>query len=237
MPAKPLMIVSLTVDPEKEAEFNSFYHHRYIPKLLSVVPEIVSARRYEEFNVEGSLRWYVRQYLTIYEIASDDAIPAAIEGLGRPGREAEREEWERWSTSHLHKIERHCYRARYAHRRTPPDGAFAGRPFFMVSVELREEARVDFDRWYESEYLPANLAEVPTWAACRRYSSVDRVPARHLTIYEAPSSAGLSECLGLMRAPWRLAENASWQRWDRGTGPAISWEDAASFRPIYRFPD
>ncbi|MEE9243315.1 MAG: hypothetical protein V3U55_04635 [Mycobacterium sp.] len=47
-----LIVVSLTVAPEDEAEFTDFYHHCYIPKLLSLFPEIASARSYVEHNLD-----------------------------------------------------------------------------------------------------------------------------------------------------------------------------------------
>lgn len=65
------------------------------------MPEFVSARRYEEHNVEGTLRWFNRRFLTIYEFASESVIDQGLKGLGRPGRTREVEEWERWKTNHL----------------------------------------------------------------------------------------------------------------------------------------
>lgn len=237
MPASPLMIVALSVDPDKEASFNDFYHHRYIPNLLRVVPEFVSAKRYEEFNVEGSLRWFTKRFLTVYELASEEAIEAALTGLERKERDEDRAEWDRWRATGLHDVTREVYRTIYTHPRTTWDGPFGSRPFFMVSVEVQSARRAEFDDWYKTAYLPKNLADVPTWAACRRYASVGRTPARAHTIYEAWNEAGLKESLSLMRAPHRLGDNASWHAWDSGDHPAITWEDAASFKPIFRYPD
>lgn len=236
MLGRPIMIVSLTVDPEKEAEFNDFYHHRYIPRLLDAVPELISARRYEEFNVEGSLRWFTKRFLTIYEFASEAVIDHALKKLVGPDREQERAEWDRWKATHLHDVSRKIYGETYAHARVPWDGPFGSRPFFLVSVEVNPLQEPEFTAWYETRYLPKNLADVPTWAACRRYTSLDREPTRYQTIYEAWSEEGLKESLGLMRAPHRLGENAAWHKWDSGERPAITWEDATSFTPIFRYP-
>ena len=57
MAAKPIMVVTLSVPPEKEAEFDAFYHHRFLPAMLKDAPEVVSIRRYEELGVSGTLRW------------------------------------------------------------------------------------------------------------------------------------------------------------------------------------
>lgn len=236
MASRSLLMISLKVDFDKAGEFNDFYHHRYIPRLLEVVPELVSARRYEEYNVDGSLRWYVRQYLTIYEFASEDVIEDGVRALERPGREAERAEWTRWIDSSVHEVSRTVYRPVYAHPRAPADGPFASRPFFMVSVEVRPERESEFNQFYHGVYLPRVLADGPTWAACRRYKSEGRSPTRYITVYEAPSVAEFSECLAQLRSPSRQSENLSWHRWQSGDAPAILWEDAASFKPIFRCP-
>lgn len=233
MSDKPVLIVSLRVAPEKEAEFNAFYHHRYIPKLLETVPEIVSARRYEEYGVAGSLKWFTKRFLTVYEIASEAAVEQALAGLTRPGREQERAEWERWKATALMEVSRVAYRQSYCHERRPLDGAFGSRPFFMVTVEVRPAAALEFRSWYEEDYLPKIMADVPVWIACRRYASIDRNPVHHHTIYEVSSLADLEEAFTLMRSPHRYGSNAAWDRW---VGPAITSQDASSYRPIFRRP-
>ncbi|NDH64541.1 MAG: hypothetical protein EBY18_23510, partial [Alphaproteobacteria bacterium] len=63
-----------------------------------------------------------------------------------------------------------------------------------------------------------------------------RQPERHHAIYEAADLAALDASLDAMRAPFRLAENMAWKQWDSGERPAITWEDAATFKPIFRRP-
>jgi len=233
MSGNPIMIVSLQVAPEKEAEFNEFYHHRYIPKLLEVVPEMVCAHRFEEYGVAGSLKWFTKRFLTIYEIASEAVLDRALAGLSRPGREDERSEWARWKAEYLKDVNRVAYRQTYAHERTPIGGPFGGRPFFMVTVEVQPESEPSFRSWYEGEYLPKIMADVPTWVACRRYTSTDRDPVHYLTIYEVLSLGDLEESFRLMRSPHRYGSNAEWDQW---VGPAIMSQDASSYRPIFRRP-
>ncbi|RUR84935.1 DUF4286 family protein [Chlorogloeopsis fritschii PCC 9212] len=233
MVGKPLMTVSLRVDPEAEAGFNEFYHHVYIPRLLEVIPELISARRYEEYGVEGSLKWFTKQFLTIYEFGSEALIDTGIKALNRAGREAEKETWKRWGTNHLHDVRNITYRETYAHERVSWDGAFGSRILFIVTVEVKPEQEPEFRRWYEEEYLSKIMADVPTWAACRRYTSVNAVPTRYLTIYEAASQTELERSFALMRSPHRFGSNADWNSW---VGRAITYQDASSFRPIFRRP-
>lgn len=234
-----LIVVCLAVAPEDEAEFTAFYHHRYIPKLMSLFPEIASARRYVEHNVDGTLRYYAKQQMTLYQLREDaDATDVLAEFSTRSGREAERSEWAHWAKHRLHNLQPACvYRERYTHPRTPPNGGVFVGPFFMVSVETRPELKDRFEHWYERTYLPCNVADVPLWSGCRRYESVGRAPRRQLTIYEAADTTSLAGALEQMRAPHRMAENASWKDWDTGTDPAILDEDATSFRQILRYPD
>jgi hypothetical protein len=65
---------------------------------------------------------------------------------------------------------------------------------------------------------------------------VGRNPSRQHTVYEAGDLAGLDASLEAMRAPFRLEENMSWKQWDAGDRPAIAWEDAATYKPIFRKP-
>lgn len=229
-----LMTVSLRIAPEHEAAFNDFYHHQYLPVLVRKVPEIEKVWRYEEFGVAGSLRWFNKQFLTHYLLAPGIGVDEIEAALKRPGREEERAEWDRWKSSRLRDLERVCHREIYRHDRQPAGGIFASRPFFRVSVENEPSKKEEFDAWYHGVYLPKILADVPAWSACRRYETMGREPVRVHTIYEAENVAGLEEAFALMRAPHRYASNADWDRW---VGNAIAWQDATSFRPIFRWPD
>lgn len=239
MPSKnPIIMVSFQLDAEAEAPFSAFYHHRYIPNLMDDVPGVRSAWRYQEHHVAGSLKYYRKQFITIYECESQESAGRAIAAIdGRPGREADQAEWAKWQAQAIHNLEAPClYLERWAHPRAPVDGIFGGRPFFMVSVEVVAEQQERFDEWYERQYLPRNVADVPSWVGCRRYSSVGRIPARHHAVYEAGDLAGLDASLEAMRAAYRLEENMSWKQWDTGDRPTITWEDAATYKPIFRKP-
>lgn len=227
------MLVTLRIAPAQEAAFNDFYHHRYLPRLLSCVPEIEAVWRFEEFGVSGSLRWFNKQFLTQYLLRPGVTAEQIEDALERPGREPEKAEWAPWRTEHLRDLERHCYAEVYRHRREPLDGIFGSRPFFRVSVETAPDRTEAFDHWYHNEYLPKIVADVPAWRAVRRYRSIGREPQQTHTIYEVDSPAALDEAFRLMRAPHRYRSNAEWDAW---VGSAILWQDATSFRPIYRAP-
>jgi hypothetical protein len=129
-----VIVVAFRLDVDKEAPFSEFYHHRYLPNLMRDVPEIKSARRYQEHHVTGSLRYYAKQFLTLFDCASAEGEQKALAAiLARRGED----EWRRWHGSAVRDLDPPCiYRERWAHPRTPLDGPFGSRPFFMVSVEL-----------------------------------------------------------------------------------------------------
>lgn len=233
MDGRPLVIEALRLDVEHEAPFAAFYHHEFLPSVVEEADGITGSWRYQEHQVSGSLRYYRKHFLTIHECSSEASAGALLDLLARRHGETS---WGRWSDA-LHDVEDpRIYRERWRHARQPLDGIFGSRPFFMVSVELAQERAQAFHDWYERDYLPRNVADVPGWVGCRRYSSAGRTPERHLAIYEAGDLHGLDESLEAMRAPFRLKENLSWQAWDSGPKRAILWEDAGMYRPVYRRP-
>jgi hypothetical protein len=228
-----ILIISLRIAPAEEAAFTEFYHHQYIPKLLEIVPEIITARRYEEYGVAGSLKWFSKRLITLYELAPNVSLEQITSALSRPGREDEIATWQHWQNTALQNLSRVAYQQTYCHPRCPGDGIFGNRPFFQVSVEVKPESETVFGAWYEENYLPKIMADVPTWAACRRYTSVDREPVIRHTIYETHSLADLETSFASMRSPYRYGSNADWDQW---VGPVITYQDAASYRPIFRRP-
>jgi hypothetical protein len=220
-----ILIVRLQLAPADETGFTATYHHDHLPTLLRQWPLLSRVRRYEEFGVDGSLRWFDRSFLTIHEIHAGQMLPlsSAWPDLVPPSQK-----------ELLRNLEEHRFIEIYRHPRSAWDGTFGSRPFFCVSVQTDPEKGEAFDAWYQGDYLPQTMADVPAWSACRRYRSLDRSPMITHTIYEAENVAGLEEALAGMRAAHRFRSNAVWEQWVR---EAVTWKDASSFRPIYRLPD
>lgn len=228
-----LYVLSLRVDPDHEAEFNRYYHREHIPAVFGAVPELRSARRYEQFGVDGSLQWYERRFLSIYEVdPSADLERFNTRGV-LPADHPERANWERQSR-HTHDVDRRVFRQVWKHPRTAWDGPFGSRPFFCVTADIDAADEPEFAAWYHGDYLPKNVAEVPGWVAVRRYESLPggAAPRRTFVVYEAADEPALARCLAAMRTGSRIDENLAWHRWD----DAIGYQDAATFRPIYRAP-
>lgn len=233
MEANPIMLITLAVAPEKEGEFNEFYHHRFLPGMLLSAPEIKTIRRYEELNVSGSLRWYNKQYITIYELENREVIDKSDEIFQRSGVKDLVTEFQNWKTNDLKNFSRISYLPRWEHERMPADGRFGNRPFLLWSLEMKAELDDQFQNWYENQYLPLQIADIPGFVAVRRYSSVGKSPVRHLTIFEAQDESALLKCLNDLRALHRTGQNREWKR---RLDPAVSWHEATSFSCFYRRP-
>jgi hypothetical protein len=236
--ARPILQIVTSIPKRHEDEFNDFYHHEYIPIILKVFPEIVKARRYEEYNTDASLRYYFKQWVTIYELESEAAIEPLLKALPeRSGREKQKQRWKEFEQKFTTYEKGRVYTCRYQHPRKTWDGPFGCRCFFSVTVDIKQDRMEEFNTWYEKEFLPSNIADVATWSACRRYTSYTGSPTRQITIYESENASSLDYSLKLMRARWRMRENESWNQWDTGEDPVITWEDASTFMPVFCYPD
>jgi hypothetical protein len=231
--AKPILLVAMNVPPEKESEFNSFYHHKFLPEMLNAAPEITSIRRYEESGTSGTLRWYNKQFLTIYELASDDVIDKVDELFERPSMVDLVGEFRQWKANHLRNFSRIVFRNSWSHARAAADGPFGGRPIFIWAHEMKSEMDQPFQEWYQNHYLPLQVADIPCWSACRRYESVGRDQTRRITVFEEPDDQLLQRCLNDLRAGHRVKENFEWQR---RVEQAVLWQESGSYRIIYRRP-
>jgi len=153
--------------------------------------------------------------------------------LVSPGREAERSTFHEWETSHVHGVHPVVYSETYRHSREPSDGAWGRRPMYLVTYQVRAEQEPAFTAWYESDYIPRLMADVPAYAACRRYASRSAEPTTYLTVYEIASLPEVDTALADMGAPWRTSQNLAWHHWEEAAVPSI---EANVFRPIFSWP-
>lgn len=227
----PILVVGLSVFSDKEARFNEFYNNSFLPELLKETPEFLRVTRFEEFGVGGTLRWYNKQFLTVYELDKEETMSKVDSLFGRPAVADVVKTFREWKDTDLKNFSRITYKSTWIHPRKAPT---AGWPWMFVwQLEMKQDLDEQFQKWYEDEYLPLQVASI-NWTGCRRYQSVDRHQTRHLTLFEAADEAALVRCLTDLRAPHRISENYAWQQ---RVEPAVSWHDATSFKPIYRFPD
>ncbi len=130
----PIILINFSVNPDAEAEFNRFYQHEFLPKLLKSSPEIKNIRRYEEFGVGGSLRWYNKQFLTIYQLTGAEAITKADAIFERPEVSDVVTRFREWKEKSIRNFTRITFEHTWSHSRKPAEGPFASRPFFSLAT-------------------------------------------------------------------------------------------------------
>jgi hypothetical protein len=226
------MLVNFSVPPDVTPEYTRFYHHEFLPCLMEHSPAIFNIRRYEEFGVGGTLRWYNKQYLTIYQMHEGTTAKDGDEIFQNPAVAGVLKRFKEWKEKSIFNFSRIMFERSWTHKRQDTE-PFSG-PFFLWQLEMKPEHDLEFKRWYENDYLPLQVADIPTWASVRRYQSQGQTPVRHLTCFEAAHEPGLLRSIEDLRSNHRIEQNYEWQK---RVEPAVSWHDASSFRPIYRLPD
>ena len=229
MQAQELMIVTLTVNQNQEAEFTRFYQHEFLPAILDAVPEFTSVRRYEvcdELNRQS-------RTLSVYEIAGGDVAEAAFTGFSRPALADVVAQFGRWKETDFSDFTRVLYKPIYEHRRRPVDGAFASRPLVAVTTEVKSEVLAGFHEWLHHNYVPRLMADVPSVAACRQYQSSGTDPIRYVMIYEFPDEQRLHRGLQEMAAHHRCQENEALEKWE---SLAVEFKETSIYRQTYRLP-
>lgn len=232
--SNPIMFVSFSIAPDLEVDFTRFYQREFLPVLLRHSPQILNVRRFEEFGVSASLSWYGRQFLTIYELRSDDVMDNIDEVFANENLREVVDTFRSWKDRAIKNFVRRNYRNTWRHARGAEHKATFSGPLFLWQTEMKPAYDSDFQNWYEDDYLPVQVAEIPTWTEARRYKSVGGDTTRHLTVFECANEGQLERSLLDLRGPNRLEQN---QIWHTKVMEAVSWQAASSFRPTYRWPD
>jgi len=227
------MVVSLSVAPEQHAAFTEFYHHQFLPQMLKAVPEIQCIRRYEELGTGGTLRLYNKQTITIYELKPETDLSKVDEFFELPSLRETVDAFGHWKSKSLRNFSRITYKPRWESERNASSAPFEENSFFLWSLEMKPDLDDAFQVWYENEYLPLQIADIPGWTMVRRYGSVNREQSRSLTFFEAADEEGLTRCLKDLRAAHRINQNYEWQK---RVEDGANWQESTSFRAIYRRP-
>lgn len=93
----------------------------------------------------------------------------------------------------------------------------------FVQMTARETEERAFNTWYEQEYIPAFVRDIPGIVRARRFRSLspgDAGSHTYLTIYEFVDETALQRGLEVMksRETWR----AAWKEWEQRAVDSIS---------------
>ncbi len=248
----PIMVVAFSLEEAKQAEFDRFYQHQYLPKLLSVAPEIKNIVRYQsDRRVPATASEAPSgEFLTIYELASTESLKNTDEIFTRTGLAEEMAEFKRWKEQ-VSGFSRINYQLTYEHARRPAAGRFGNQHLLYFTSEVLPEKVEEFRQWYQVSYLPRLMADIPSISALRRYSSwsgnaitaeksddklIDK-PAKpvgqFLTVMESANELTLASSIERMAAPHRLQENEAMQKW---LDTAVKFTASNTYKPIFSMP-
>ncbi len=93
----------------------------------------------------------------------------------------------------------------------------------FVQMTVRPEQEEAFNAWYENEYIPAFVRDIPGISKARRFVTMspdDKGVHTYLTIYEFTDAAAITRGMDVMRSrdAWRQA----WKDWDQKAVATIS---------------
>ena len=170
-----LLMVFTDVDPEHDADFNTWYNQEHVPELLSM-PGFLDAARYEA--ARGGPR-----YLACYELESVEAL-SSDEYL-RQRQMGNRSEWaQRVSPSAIGRnLVRNVCTQIYPQESDPHTLGRGMAPALQVGrMDVPPELEAGYNEYYDTVRTPGNL-QVPGCIAVRRYHVVEGWP-KYTTVYE-----------------------------------------------------
>jgi hypothetical protein len=93
----------------------------------------------------------------------------------------------------------------------------------FVQMTAKKDEEAAFNQWYETEYIPAFVRDIPGISRARRFKSLgpdDSGTSTYLTIYEFVDEPALHRGLDVMKS--REAWRASWKQWEQRAVSSIS---------------
>jgi hypothetical protein len=81
----------------------------------------------------------------------------------------------------------------------------------VVWLSVAPDQEEAFNRWYQDEYIPRFLMQIPGIKKASRW----RVPdsSIYLTIYDLEAAEGFDDVVAALRSPERDRERNQWLRW------------------------
>jgi hypothetical protein len=191
-----LVAVYGSVAPDFEDEYNNWYNTHHIPPRMQQVPGFLAAVRY---RLAAQSTGNAPRYLTFYELEETAVLkhPVLQNMTDNPT------DWDKRVTPHI-SVEGQLIYKRVAAVGNP--GELHTPVVFTVRLDVAPEADEEFNRWYDTDHLPA-LGGVPGVQSARRYAL--RFPkggSQYLTVYELERDD--------VRATdaWRKAADSPWTR-------------------------
>ncbi len=236
------MIVNLSVDPLRQAAFDDFYHHQYIPAFLAAVPEITSARRYEEIDaplknavIESTWR---QRFWTIYELHSADAVGPIEDAIQRSAHKEASDQFKEWKENGLTDFWRAFYEERSVHGAQPKDVPWGERSLLVLRYPTKKTGPSEPEPWSarsltETDSLASQLlTELSGFCASRLYVSLPPKESEHMIVLAADEQ----DILLRGRAVLAEAINETTAEQFKGREQLSANSDVLALRLIYQLP-
>jgi antibiotic biosynthesis monooxygenase (ABM) superfamily enzyme len=199
--SRTVYIVTASVEPEWEADFNRWYDEEHVPALLAV-PGYRSGTRY--VAVEGEPK-----YMAFWEIDSMDAYTSEAHDT------AVNTPWTARGAPHRD-IQMAFYEQIFPDQRLLK-GASWGQSvggLLINRIDVAPEGEQDFNVWYNEEHQPA-LCAVPGAIAARRFRAIQGEPRYMAMVYLTDPAIQASEAWHRAAdTPWTARSRAAYRnRW------------------------
>lgn len=202
------MFSEMTPDRQLESEFNQWYDTEHIPVRMAC-PGFVSAQRYKSIESDS--------YLAVYELTDAAALSTPEYKLVKDSPS----DLTRRMLSSVSGFTRYLAEQASVRLQDGTDVApgLDAPILYAVWFDVPEEARAEFDDWYDSEHVPL-LMGCAEWLMVRRFHVAEGVPKSytHLALHYLQSEHALE-------SPAREAARAT--EW-RSRLAAAEW-----FKPSY----
>jgi len=229
-PSTTIMLVDLSIDPARHAEFDSFYHDFYIPEFLHAVPEVRTARRYAQINLLGKLDPAKARFLTIYELLSDDSIDNIEAAIARSAHREASDQFKIWKQNGLTYFDRAFYWQVHKYVRQSEDGCWNSRSLCTWRWRVKPEVSIAGAVSYLSGYANQLMNSLPSVIAHHTYLRLDSEPHNLLTVFEVSDEIPLPQLMQAINSEMPHCDRTSLRDWLAATLPD---HDATSFNLIY----
>lgn len=233
-PSTTIMLVDLSVDPDRRAEFDRFYHDFYIPEFVGAVPEVCTAIRYAQTGLPDESNQANAHFLTIYEILSDDCIESIETAIARSAHREASDQFKLWKQNGLTSFYRAFYRQMDKQVRRSADSCWNGQSLCVWQWRARPEVSTAHVISCVSNYAKQLMDRVHPVMAHHTYLRLDSDPRNFLTVFEVSDEVSLRYLMQAVNSEVPDSNPALLRVWLAAIVPD---QEAMSFNRIYSLPN
>lgn len=234
-PLTTIMLVDLSIETDRQAEFDHFYHNFYIPKFLQAVPEIRATTRYAQTNPLGQLDPAKAHFLTIYELLSDDSIDSIEAAIARSAHREASDQFKLWKQNGLTYFDRAFYRLVNKQTHQSENGCWSSQSLctwrWSVKPEVSTAAAAAAAAVSSLSSYANQLTNTLSLATAHHsYLRLNSEPHHFLTVFDVQDEITLLQLMQAANNQNPHSDDAALRDWLAATMKA---NEAMSFKQIY----